>query len=283
MSESFEELPDDPALREAIRRACGRERAPEHLRQSIVALMAQPASALPQPDAGAARPAAPATAQASRRALRASSLFSIRSLAAAAVVLIAIGVIAVEVRNEFFPAATTSVASVPHVMQFPMSFAIEMVRTHENCAKLPDHHLAAAGSDFDALRDSLSKEEGIKVFAAALGDDWQFKGAGICRIGDKPAAHLLFARGDERVSVFSMPYSPDYGDEGGSYAETVDHAAITGFANAGALYCVVGNKSTGGDMAMKEVKPLLAKVRSSLGCPPGSGACQYQDAVASRI
>jgi len=279
MTESFDELPDDPALREAIRRACGNERAPERLRQSVVAMMAQSAAstAAGRPAAAAARAATP-----SRWALRGSSLFSIRSLAAAAVLLVAVGVVAVEVRNEFFPARPTSVASTPRVMQFPMSFAIEMVRTHQNCAKLPDHHLAAGGNDFDALRDSLSKEEGVKVFAAALGDDWQFKGAGICKVGDMPAAHLLFVKGDERVSVFSMPFKPDYGDEGGSYSETVDHTAITGFANAGALYCVVGNKTTGGDMPMNDVKPLLAKVRSSLGCPPGSGACQFQDAVASR-
>jgi hypothetical protein len=198
------------------------------------------------------------------------------------VLLIAVGVVAVEVRNEFFPARPSSVASTPRVMQFPMTFAIEMVRTHQNCAKLPDHHLAAGGNDFDALRDTLSQQEGIKVFAAALGDDWQFKGAGICKVGDTPAAHLLFARGDERVSVFSLPFKPDYGDEGGSYSETVDHTAITGFANAGALYCVVGNKTTGGDIPMADVKPLLAKVRSSLGCPAGSGACQFHDAVASR-
>jgi hypothetical protein len=155
-------------------------------------------------------------------------------------------------------------SSPPFAIQpasFPVSFSAAIVSTHDNCAKLGDHHFVP-GNDPTALKDQLSKAEGIVVSAIHPGDGWQFKGAGLCTVEQTKAAHLLFVRGPESISIFSLPAPPSCHES--AYSEVVSKHPVIGFTSQGALYCVVGSASQG-ELTPAELEPVVSKVRASVG------------------
>jgi hypothetical protein len=152
------------------------------------------------------------------------------------------------------------------LVAIPNSIVLEMVRTHDSCAKLADHH-KLPGDNPDALREKLTAGSGVAASTVSFGGDWKFKGAGICQVGDKQAAHLLFARADELVSVFSMAATAECGYGADPYKEVIEKHPVAGFRHGEALYCVVASAAKR-EMAMEEFAPLLQKLQASLasGC-----------------
>lgn len=268
---------DDPALRSAVARAAGREAAPPELRRKVEALFAGAATAAAATGAGATAKASagstsPTTSDtaASRPAAPARDRFGadapFKLIAAAAMVLLAVGLMVVQIRSEFFPPLPQRAAA--DSASFPATLGQMLVRSHDQCGKLADHHLVP-GDDFAALRVSLAAQGGVSVFADAIGDGWTFKGAGLCRVDQHKTAHLLFARGGEVISVFSLPPPPLCSSGGATYEELRDHHALAGFVHGGALYCVVGSRASG-DMAQSQLQPVVAKVRLAMG----AGSCR---------
>jgi len=251
---------DDPQLRSALRRAMSTQpaAAPPSLRLRVESLMTAAAPAMAAANAndvssGSLRGRWPAWAGESPR----------KTFAAGIAALIAVSLAGVQIWSAFAP--TPRAPEMPPAV-FPASVAVEMTRTHDNCAKLPDHHLVPTTNPAVAA-EQLSKTEGGPVASITATDGWQFKGAGLCKVGEAQAAHLLFARGNEIVSVFSMP-APHSCGSGASptYHETVSGHAVGGFVFGGMVYAVVGAND---DVTAKDIQPLTAQLATCVG----SGSC----------
>lgn len=262
---------EDPALRSAVRRAIGREVAPQSLRAKVHSLMAAEAAAAAGENgsADAAPDGGPhgGTRRIGRLVVDRNAL---RLLGAAACVALALGWLGYQIRQEFFPAP--SIATGGTVTSIPASIVLEVLRAHDNCAKLPDHH-KIPGDDPDALREKLALDAGVSVSTVSLGGDWTFKGAGVCAVGGRQAAHLLFARADAYVSVFSMHAPAGCGHGADSYRDTVDKHPVAGFTRGPGLYCVVGSKEQG-ELTLAELDAVLQKVQASVAF-----GCMTDDAV----
>jgi hypothetical protein len=192
-----------------------------------------------------------------------------RTLAAAAACFLAVGVAVVQIWATFGPQpGPTPVARVA----FPVSSAVEMIRTHDNCAKLPDHHLVP-GDDPTALLRELTHMRNAPITPINLAG-WQFKGAGTCTVGQTQGAHLLFARGSDRISIFSLP-APHNCAHGTSplYREAVDGHAVTGFVFGGSVYGVVGSGSSGssGQAMLTQIDALTSQVENCVGASSCEG------------
>jgi hypothetical protein len=279
MSELDDEL-DDPGLRVAVRRAMGRESAPPALQHRIEGLLATAGAA--GNGAAAEESAAPRSSR-FRIAPRIAPGAPWKLVAAAAMVLLAVGYMVMEIRSEFFPPRPPM--RVASVASFPATFAQELVQAHDNCGKLADHHLVK-GDDPKAVAAKLSAEEGIAVFADAIGDGWTFRGAGMCTIGQKKAAHLMFVRGGggaaggESVSIFSLsPPSACTAGGGTSFEQELDRHALVGFVHEQTFYAIVGTK-TGGEMTPAQLQPVVTMVRKCQGAGQCTGGRGVQSAVA---
>ena len=254
---------EDPALRAAVRKALGNEAAPAGLRRRVAALMAAEGLAAPA-GWGEAQQAPVGRAQPSSRW---AELRNTRTLAIAAVTFIAVGFAVLQIVTFFdWPGSSSSPFAIQPA-SFPVSFATAIVSTHDHCAKLADHHFVP-GDDPGALKDQLSKAEGIAVSAIHPGDGWQFKGAGLCTVEQTKAAHLLFVRGPESLSIFSLP-APSSCHES-AYSEVVSKHPVIGFTSEGVLYCVIGS-ATQGELTLTELEPVVSKVRASVGALAGDG------------
>ena len=283
MNEHDESEFDDPGFKAAVGRTLGREAAPPSLRAKVKALMAAEAAGVTGAAATATtgqtastshEPALAAASRGGRRWLLIDRKFW-RTAAAAACVLLALGWMAYQFNDEFGSGNPFVAGPTPTMTTVPASLVLEMVRTHDNCAKLPDHH-KIPGDDPEKLRDKLA-ESGVAASATHLGGDWKFKGAGICQVGQTRAAHLLFARADEFVSVFSLlaPENCGYGPD--SYTEMFEKHPVAGFRHGDALYCVVGSCDKG-EFTEAELRPVLQKVQDSI-----ASGCMTHDALAAAV
>ena len=199
---------DDAAIKAAARRAWGQERAPENLRRSLAAI------------ALAARPApwhfriAP------------------RPLAAAAILVIGISSVAFQLYR--LRSTTPQLAN-----HYQMSAALisELAARHD-----ADADLASAGMDLAKLGEQLSQKLGLKVLSASPGADYHFEGASIGTIGDQQVAHLLFKRGSESLSIFSMPANQlPHTDQGAHYDGCDTKHTMAGFVQNGSFYCLAAS------------------------------------------
>jgi len=250
---------DDPGFRAAVRKAMGShtgsDTAPAGLRRRVTALFAAAAPPAPADDAAFSSPSRRSTNS------RWAELKSPRTMALAAGVLIAIGFAVLQVASFFELTGPSVPAYAARPVSFPASFAAALVATHDHCAKLSDHHFIA-GSDPVALRDQLTRAEGVPVSAINPGDGWQFRGAGLCTVEHTRAAHLLFVRGGEAISIFSLP-APQSCSES-AYSQVVANHPLVGFTRHGALYCVVGSDAQG-RLTLDKLEPVVSKVKSSVG------------------
>ena len=252
---------EDPALRSAIRRACAKQPAPWGLREKVSAMMASAAAPVASPESHvpdyAPRPSG-------WRLSRPSS----KLVAAAAVAFLGLGIAGYQFYETFGDMFVTHAPPPP--AKFEDSFATSIVRAHQNCAKLNDHHIVP-GEDFDALRMQLSTSIGIKIFAAALGDGFAFKGAGMCKVGEVNAVHMFFTRGDEQVSIFSMPME-QVSCHPATYAQTVGDQVLAGFTEGNGLYVVVESVASGKRAELEKAQMLMRTVQKHM-C---SSACSTQ-------
>ena len=286
MNEHDESEFEDPGFRSAVRRAVGRQPAPASLRVKVISLLAAEAAAGAGGN-GAARAepahAEPTPAGSPPRPGRGLSIGrdTWRTLAAAACVILAVGWMGLRIRSEFFPPRPLADAGTPgSITAIPASLVLEVVRTHDNCAKLPDHH-KIPGDDPEKLRERLTAEAGVTASAVSLGADWKFRGAGICKVGQKQAAHLQFVRADEYISIFSMTATDECGYGADAYSDVLEKHPVAGFRHRDALYCVVASAGTR-DLTKDAIEPVLQKVQGSLasGCLTHEGMMETAAASA---
>jgi hypothetical protein len=210
---------DDPAFKAALQRVWGGQTAPPQLRKRVEQAILKEKS----------------SEQSVWRRWRGP----LAGLAAAAVLAIGFGLSAVVVRQSSEKAV-------------PAWFADAIVHQHDLCAALPAQGLAHGAvydpgnrDDIRAIRSALSSRLGYPVMVYSPGKDWKLDGARICAVGNIPAAHLMFTRGDESLSIFSISAGALYNDrsvpDGTHYAQVDDDHGLAGFVYGGALHCVVGH------------------------------------------
>jgi hypothetical protein len=255
MSEPLHEF-EDPALKQAVRRAFAGEgeAAPAALRQRVEAIFAA--------GAVAGTKLGPAQEEPLRRPDRSwwARQLTPKNAVAAAIALLAIAFMFWELRSEFI---TTSPPSHYARTTFPDSFAVAMVAAHENCAKLPDHHLIP-GKDPASVKAPLAAAAGMTVAATDLGDGWQFEGAGLCNVGGVKAAHLLFARGKDTISMISMPAPASLASFNGTYTEVVQDHPMSGVVSGGAVYCLIASAPDHA-VTSHDLELLLERVKVQVG------------------
>ncbi len=249
---------DDPALKRAIQRSLGREAVPGRLRLRVQQIVASA-------EAGAV-----VTRKISRR-----PLISIQNIAASLFLLAGLGLMTYQFWTNFHTPSYQS-ASVP-ATQIPESVQAAMIQTHDRCTAMKDHHLVG-GDDWEAIRKELLKEEGINVLAVDLRKDgWQFKGAGRCNVGDMQAAHLLYTRSNQVISVFSLPATSGcHSGDGSCIVKEIQKHPTASFVRGGGIYSVVGS-STDGKLTLADVDGIAKLMRASL---PTEVARHSHDAVA---
>lgn len=222
---------EDRALKAALRRKLCGECAPSRLRQRIARCLASEGTA------GAAATAGMISGGATSGTMRISPPASdsltlpslLPGLAIAAAMLIAIGSIALILGNSS--------------QALPQNFETAAIFRHDGCCKAPDHHQIVKAS-FGEIGKYLRQELQHPILAADMTQDgWTFSGAAICPVNGVLSAHLLFRKGPETLSVFSLPASavPSLGDNQTYEASTVDGHSVVARAQDGAIYCLVGH------------------------------------------
>ena len=258
MSPSSEPTPEpafeDPALREALRRAWGGELAPAALRDRVTRALREEPSA---PVLGGAR----------------WRIGSIGRLAAAAVVLLAVGGVAGYFAGVFRDGGPSSrpVSNLPVGSRIPLTLATQLADVHLHCSAAPDHHgMASAGTDdFQIIATRLRSQLHHPVLVCPAGNPdgagpWKFRGAAVCSVGEQPAGHLVFVRGQAAVSVFSLPAGVcpllSVNDQCESRARNCDVAA---FRQGEGFFCVVGS-SADGSLTREQVRGLRDRLRPNV-------------------
>lgn len=251
---------DDPRLKAAIRQAWGHERAPAELRSRIESLLTQETSANP----------------ARGDAIRVAPSFWRRTLIGiAAVLVVGVGLVAVQMSKRAGAATVT----------LPAELSANLVKTHDSCIRFhpTDHHLfeTAPKDNYKLIAERMGAELKYPVIATAMGHDWDFHGAALCPVGNRRVAHLMYARGDAYVSVFSLPAA--------AFPNCPDHqccdAAVNGhpvacFAESGAFYCVVA--STGGKtpIDLPQIRAMRDQLRGDVIAMQDVGKIRYATASA---
>lgn len=198
---------NDPELKNAVKRAWDGQTAPAELRQAIREAM------IPAP--------------------RQMTFRWLAMAAAAAIVITAAALI--------YQRATA-------MQHFPLAVAQPITATHDRCCLKNDHHFVP--KQYAALMSLtgqwLSGQVHTPVLAVDMGDGWTYCGAGPCRVAGKPTGHLLFKRGSQELSIFSIPES-DFQMTGDDqhFAGDLNGHMMAGFTRGGGLYCVIGRDPEG--------------------------------------
>lgn len=205
---------DELVLKDAVRRAWGQEVAPQSLRQSIGRLIAEefhPVSFL----------------------ARRSPFYS---FAAAAVILLTVGLIGYQCQVLF---------SIPSGVAFAQpattAVAVLMVEQHDNTRHVPREYQALNGN-LDQVARRLKFLTGRTPLVRELPDGWRFRGAGVSEIAGFKASQLVFTRGRQSISLFSMPpvMASHEADPAGNYQCVYNKHSVAGFVTSEGLYCLVG-------------------------------------------
>lgn len=157
-------------------------------------------------------------------------------LAAAAVLLLGVGLLALEARGvlEARP-RPAAVASAPTMLSSSLS------RAHDRCVKGEVSHPFASTDLPAAIRQKLGADAGVAAPDPEIGQGWQLKSAGFCRVGGQVAAQMFYTRGGQSISVFAISLrSGRIPVEGESYIDIVNGRPMAGTVVGNAMYCVVG-------------------------------------------
>ncbi|HEX4124798.1 MAG TPA: hypothetical protein VHY37_08745 [Tepidisphaeraceae bacterium] len=228
---------EDPELRSAIRRVWAKQSAPPELHRRLAELAAT--------EPVRSGPAAP------MRWLR-HPLFS---LAAAAIVLIAVGVVAMRFTEPAAPA--------PAASPLPGNLAAYLIHRHDACCKLPDHHDPhLPHDDLKAIAVVLKAKLGFPIMSGEpSAAPWKFDGASICPVGPVHGAHLIFKLPTQDISIFSLPLSVDPQAAGqGELTMIEDGHPIAAFATKHAFYAVVGS-STDNSLTLAAITAMCNHLR----------------------
>lgn len=265
---------DDPSLKAAVRRACGSEVAPQHLRDRIQAALAS---------GGAVSPS-PARRGTGRSRLGGRSPWS--SLAAAAVLLVGLGSLGYQLlalRRDSQPVFVSEMggSGAPVSLALPDDFAEALLTVHKTCLNRHDHQLnGVAAGNLQLIGQTMSTKLGHPVAAAAPGEGWVLRGAAICPVNGVPTAHLIFSLQNRTISVFNLP-AEQLGcgtADGAPCRYDRDDQHLAGLVQGPTLICLV--TTAGGDaFSEQELQQLLDRVA---GRKSGSGACTGPASAESR-
>jgi hypothetical protein len=210
---------DDPDLRTMLKRSVGSETAPPALRQRVTAALGAEQRLGQRVRHGWQRP--------------------LYGIAAAAILLIGFGLTFTILFNKERAA--------------PQWFAAAMVKTHgEYPAQAPTGAVlptGVTGEDYPAISKALGDELGYAVLAKPLGDGWKLEGARLCVVGTSNAAQVVFSKGDQTVSLFSVStkvlYYSDATKDGMNYSQIEQGHAVSGFVRGDAVHCLVASSKSG--------------------------------------
>ena len=264
---------DDPGLMAAVRRAWGSEQAPQALRARVLALRSTGTEgrALAPAVIGTIRPDTIRPSWWQRPGLR-------YGLAAAAMVLLGFGI---AYRLDDTPFGRDRIplgpggTEVTFASTVPPAVAQGLLESHDRCAKYPDHNVYPdlSRDDFVAVRQRLERRLGFPVLAGdveqALGrGGWRFKGAAVCNVWNLEAAHLVFVRDRQAISIFSLPPSScrhTSGEPRECEDPNPDHPVAV-FVWSDGVHCVVGS-STDRSLSVDQVRAVLKHLSPTLPAP----------------
>jgi len=249
MSDSEFKSFNDPALRAAVRRAWSDERAPQELRQQIVALCG-----------------GTATRGTSRSKWRNHEPLSMRirsnlyQFAAAAMLLLAIGIVFAD-----WNSGGRLPRRAPRVVALPLTLSNDLYARHDADAKIADHKLAGISqTDFHSMSKQLQQRLNFPVLAADI-PGWKFHGANICKVGNIVTSHLVFDRyGKQYISLFSMPVTQVADSTRAcDYSEVTNKHVMAGFTTEVGFYCLVGS-SVDDSITIEEVRTIRDELKPYL-------------------
>ena len=253
---------DDPALKASLRQRFAGERAPDALRQRILRLVEEGerdvAGRIAPETAGRVAGPAPTAVKVSPKVEPPKSLSLWRrgpTRLAAAIVLLTSGVViySMVTRDE-------GKTSRPQLAARPVSDEVlfAMVKTHDYCCEHTNHrHPAIEQKNFAVMREQTEQRLKHPVVATAV-EGWIFKGCYLCPVGGTDSAHLLFTRGDNTLSIFSVA-AKDNDSEGAYTAKNVDGHLVAAKVKKRAAIGVVAQPAKPGDPAitLPQVERLL--------------------------
>ena len=146
---------------------------------------------------------------------------------------------------------------------------LAMVRTHDYCCRNGNRHQWAniPQNDFVLMGQTMASTIKEPVLAADIGDGWSFVGAAMCPVDGKTSAHLVYSRGGQFLSIFSIPASScQKVRDGGFGSEEINNHMIAGFAHTGGVYCMVGSCPQK-NLQLDEIQQLLKKHQGDLIAP----------------
>jgi hypothetical protein len=223
---------EDPALRSAIRKVWAGQTAPAELHRRLV------------------EKSTPSRARWYRHPLF--------SLAAAAIVLVAVGLLTLKFALRPAP--------IPAAESIPEDLAINLALRHDACCRAPDHHMPGLPrNDLQKIAVILHGQLGFAIMSGQpSAAPWRFDGAAICDVGHTSGAHLIFKQANQDISVFSLPISVDPQAAGkGEFTAVEDGHPIAGFATKDALYAVVGS-STDNSLSLATVTAMCDRLRPTV-------------------
>jgi hypothetical protein len=242
MSSDFNQF-DDPGLKASVQRAFAHERAPAELRQRIVGMLSAP-------EPLADHPPLKLPAQSPPAARPFIWSFTAARLAVAALLLVGIATALLVYRN-------TRPTPPPSINEATLA---AMVQTHDECCHHEHRDERLPQESFAALGKAIADELNEPILSADLSKDgWSFEGAAICSVRNKRAAHMIFARGEQRLSVFSVPASTCGSvKEGSSYRGRIRDHVVVGTTRKGGVHCIVAH-CPGNTIKLEEVADLLER------------------------
>ena len=254
---------EDPGLKDAVRRAWCEGRCPAAVRARVLASVAGGARG----GEGSA-PADVVTPPASRSPSFWQQPWLRYGVAAAAMMVIGFGIAS---RLDNSPRDSIGVGTeVTFTSTVPAPVARGLLDSHERCSKYPSHNAPGfSAGDFATMRRQLEKRLGFPVLAGdveeALGaNGWRFTGAAVCKVVDHDAAHLVFVRRGQAISIFSLPPGACRHVNTAHECEDAnpDHPVAV-FVWSDGVHCVVGS-SDDRSLSVGEVRAVLEHFRPTL-------------------
>lgn len=167
----------------------------------------------------------------------------------------------------------------------PISLETNLIRTHDHCCKLQSHQGLRVPRDNDAAIIAAMHarlNQPVLMFHPA-DDAWNFRGAAICRVGNTPTGHLVFAKGADALSIFSLPKSLLPGaSEGSEYEATVDQHCIVAFVKDGALFCAV-ESGPAGTVSVDQLEQMTQRMKPAVSVAAGPESAPANIVVAELL
>ena len=264
---------DDPAFKGAVCRAWGTTRCPEALRGQVVAALAAARGA----DGAAAQPAVIGSIRPDARPSFWQHPWLRYGLAAAATVMIGFGT-AYRLDDSPFGrdrVGTTGGAEVTFTSTVPQPIARGLLESHERCSKFEDHNAYEdlSADNFAEIRRRLEERLQFPVLAGDVEEvlgrgGWVCKGAAVCRVGDVEAAHLVFVRDGQAISIFSLPpWSCRHAGRAHQCEDPNADHPVAVFVWSNGVHCVVGS-SKDRSLSVYQVRAVLDHLRPTLPARP---------------